>query len=266
MLAILATMLISFAVAMPFQSIMEERSTTTANKPVYLTFKEITQIIIQLDKAQDSPAPAGAPNFNASAYLLNQLSLKAQEATSLLQQMGDDQLDDESVADICNSLSISAEHVVAITRMVEQGKDWFAQYDVTSKVVQILQLNAYQFSALFTELEKHVPPTVYGEYGRSITNFSCSIINAIEYLDSNACAPEGKQFCDSCQQDQSQYYQSDSYDYTQLAPPGMDSCDYSSSSYLQCAYEQQTLGTQDTTCAYAVISVTFELPQNALCL
>lgn len=254
--------------SMPFSgySSLNKRD-VQANKPVYLTFKEITAIIIQLDDAQNNPVPPGPPDFNVSAYLLNQLSLKADEATSLLKQMGDDQLDDESIKSICQSLYISAKHVIAITNLVEQGKEWFTKYNVTSKVIEILQLSAFQFAALFKELEQHVPTTVYAEYGLSITNFLCSIINAIEYLDPNACAPEGKQFCTKCQNDQSQYYQGNSFDYTQLAPPGMDTCDNSAANYLQCAYQQETIGTQSTTCdSQSDDSSSYNLPQNALLL
>lgn len=261
---ILVTYFATLAVAMPF----EPRQMST-NKPVYVTFKEIAQIITQLDGAQNNPVAPGPPDFNASAYLLNQLSLKAEEATSLLEQMGTDQLDDDSVTHIGKSLRISAKHVVAITNMVEQGKEWFAQYNATSIVVQILQLNAFQFAALFKELEQHVPPTVYGDYGRSITSFLCSIINAIEYLDPTACAPEGAQFCTQCQDDESQYYQGDSFDYNQLAPPGMETCGNSSANYMQCAYEQQTIGTQSTTCPSptpATSCSSYDPPQNALCL
>ncbi|PWN31777.1 uncharacterized protein FA14DRAFT_158591 [Meira miltonrushii] len=268
---ILAACFATLAVAVPFEAVavpFEERAMTT-NKPVYVTFKEIAHIIIQLDGAQNNPVPPGPPDFNASANLLNQLSLKAEEATSLLQEMGTDQLDDDSVAHIGKSLRIMAKHVVSITNMVEEGKAWFAQYNATSIVVQILQLNAFQFAALFKELEQHVPPTVYGDYGRSITAFLCSIINAIEYLDPTACAPEGKRFCKKCQHDESQYYQGGSFDHSQLAPPGMETCGNSSANYMQCAYGQQTMGTESTTCPSptpAVSCSSYSPPQNALLL
>lgn len=236
-------------------------------KPVYLTFKEIAQTITKLDEAQSSAGQSGKPDFNKSASLLNQLSMEADEAYFLLQNMGKEQLDHESVVSIGQSLRTSAEHVVAITNMVKKGKEWFEKNHVTKVVVNILRTNAYEFSNVYKELEQHVPPTVYGKYGKSITTFLCSIINAIDYLDPNATVPEGKEFCKKCRKNQKQYYKNGSFDNKKLAPAGMETCNDSASDYLYRAYDQKTIGTDDTKCEANQPSVfTSEPTQNALLL
>ncbi|PWN31775.1 uncharacterized protein FA14DRAFT_158587 [Meira miltonrushii] len=167
------------------------------NTPIPAYFKEMNKILklLSVFEPYSDARPANA-TFERSAKRLFRLGRTMDQASQVLMQQNGD-LDKSSVEKIDNSLKLSVQYVVNITKLVEYGKPLSDKYNYTAENVQIIQGVTSQYSTLFKALIAHVPHcAAYSSITLSFAKIICALVEAMEYLQPGAFAKGGKEFCD----------------------------------------------------------------------
>ncbi|PWN31781.1 uncharacterized protein FA14DRAFT_186266 [Meira miltonrushii] len=232
------------------------------------SFVTISQLIAQLDQAQQAAGQTGTPDFSKASGFLVQLAQTAEAADAGLNGLGNNKLDDGSAHSIKSSLQSSASSVRSITALIQKGKEWFAKNNATQKVIQILQANIAQFHQLFANLNAHVTSNYVQAYAHSEKRFICAMVDAVAALDKNAVSGGAVSFCNNGG-DGGEPDDASSLDAFNngITPSGFETCNNSPTMFFQEAYNSKTLGkTTQCTSGQNVVPNSFGVPINPLLL
>lgn len=260
--AMIAVMAVS-SLAMPYA--LDKRSGAS----IAGSFVTISQLIAQLDQAQQAAGQTGIPDFSKASGFLMQLAQTAEAADAGLTGLGNSKVDDGSARSIKSSLDSSASSVRSITSLVQKGKEWFAKNNATQKVIQILQANIAQFHQLFINLNSHVSSNYVKLYAHPEKRFICAMVDAVAVLDKNQVSGGALGFCngggDGGAPDEASGL--DAFN-NGITPSGYETCGNSPTMFFQEAYTSKTLGSSGTQCTsgQTVVPNSFEVPSNPLLL